>query len=169
MKKTITLALMMLILACSSLEPVATSSNDLNLQESLKFSGKTPDLIAATKKAFSENDWKILYEGETLPKKNYSTFSNMSHNPFMSPRGAEYDQIAIDKALSTNQAPSYYLQAKTPTSAFSFGAEIFVVVFEGDPSGSATAIAASSGQALEKKKLGSYIQQLTDQLNSRID
>ncbi len=169
MKIIITLALALLVSACSSLEPIATSSSDLNLQENLKFSGSTPELIAATKKSFAENNWKVLYEGETLPNKNYSTLSNMSHNPFTSDRGAEYDQIAIDKTLSSNQAPSYFLQAKTPTSAFSFGAEIFVVVFKGAPSGSAVSIAASSGQALEKKKLGSYIQQLTNQLNSHAD
>jgi hypothetical protein len=169
MKKVVSIALVFFLSACSSLDPVATSSNDLNLKESLIFSASEADLIAATKESFSENNWKILYEGETLPKKNYSTFSNMSHNPFNTADNKNYDQIAIDKALSSNKAPSYYLQVKTPTSAFSFGAEIFVVIYKGKPDGSAVSISASSGQAFEKEKLGGYIKQLSDQINKKID
>ena len=155
------------VFGCSSLDPVAVSSSDVGIEEGLIFSSDFQAVVAATKDSFKEKKWKLLYEGETLPDKNYSHFSNMSHNPFNPSEAANYDQIAIDMVLEPGVAPSYYLQAKTPTSAFSYGAELFVVVYEGESGGSAIRISASSGQALEKKKLGTYIEELAGSIQSR--
>lgn len=168
MKKLVTAISIYLLSACTGLEPTSTSSSELDLQKNLQFTDSSTELIAATKSSFSDNKWKVLYEGETLPDRNYSTFSNMNYNVF-APSDNNYDQVAIDKALSSDQAPSYYLQAKTPTSAFSYGAEIFVVIYDAKNNGSVASIAASSGQGLEKKKLPGYISQLAEQLNTKAD
>jgi hypothetical protein len=66
-------------------------------------------------------------------------------------------------------APKHFITGKTPTSAFSFGAELFITVFESPNSGSVVSISASTSQVLEKDKLELYINQYTDLLNQKID
>ena len=154
--------------SCASLEPSAVSSNDLHLQQNMEYSSSPEAVSNAVKKSFASFNWKLLYEGETLPAKNYSSFSNMSHNLLSKDEG-QYDQMAFDKILSADQAPSIYLQAKTPTSAFSYGAEVFVVVYKTTSGGSVVAISASSGQALEKKKLSGYVNDLSNKIQELID
>ncbi len=169
MKKFILIGLSLITSCCSSLNPIAISSNELNLQSSLKFKSGTERLVSATKEAFSESKWLILYEGNKLPTENYSTPANVTHNPFSAPNSVNYAQIAFDKALSPNEAPKYYMQAKTPTSGFSYGAEIFVVIYSTKKNESMVSISASTGQALEKKKLEDYITNLTFMLNTKVD
>jgi len=65
--------------------------------------------------------------------------------------------------------PKHFITGKTPTSAFSFGAELFITVFEAPDSGSVVSIAASTSQVIEKDKLELYINEYTDLLNQLID
>ena len=63
---------------------------------------------------------------------------------------------------------AFGLQAKTPTSAFSFGAELFVTLFESPENGSVVQVSSSSSQVLEKKKLEAYIDELAALLNEKL-
>jgi hypothetical protein len=164
MKRVATLLLAILISACANLEPKTVSSSDLGTQGKLIFKDDVAQTIDATKKAFSENGWKILYEGSEPPQKDYAYFSN--RDPFSD---KSYDRIAWDQALSSTMPPKHFITGKTPTSAFSFGAELFITIFEAPDSGSVVSIAASTSQVVEKDKLELYINEYADLLNQLID
>jgi hypothetical protein len=164
MKEIAVLLMTMLISSYANLEPRTVSSNNFDTQGKLIFKAAVTQTVVATKKAFSEKGWKILYEGSEPPKKDYAYFSN--REPFS---GKSYDRIAWDKSLSSTMAPKHFITGKTPTSAFSFGAELFITVFESPNSGSVVSISASTSQVLEKDKLELYINQYTDLLNQKID
>ena len=157
-------ALALLSLAAhADLKPRSVTSFDLPVQGELIFTASVDDASAAIKEVVAERKWKVLYEGDELPKKNYAPFSNTA--PF---DGKNYDRIAWDKSTQGPMPPKKYLQAKTPTSAFSFGAELFVTVFEAPNGGSVVAITASTSQIKEKNKLETYIDEFAKSLNQRI-
>jgi hypothetical protein len=164
MKKLAAVLLVTLLSACAHLEPKTVSSSNLETQGRLIFKTDVAKVVAATKKVFVEKGWKILYEGDEAPKKDYSYFSN--REPFS---GKSYDRVAWDKTLSSSMPPKYFITGKTPTSAFSFGAELFITIFESPDSGSVVSIAASSSQILEKDKLASYIDEYAGLLNQSIE
>ncbi len=64
--------------------------------------------------------------------------------------------------------PKWYVQAKTPTRALTFGAELFITVFEAPDHGSVVVVTASTSQLREKDKLEAYIGDFTAALNSKI-
>ncbi len=150
--------------ACNALQPEAMSSSDLPVAGDLIFKAKVDDTIAASKAVLEDKKWKLLYEGAENPTKNYSYFSNTA--PFNS---KDYDRMTWDMALNSEIAPKQYIQAKTPTNLISFGAELFITIFESPDEGSIVAIAASSSQLAEKKKLGTYIGEFSTLLNEKID
>jgi len=152
--------------AHAGLGPKAVSTQDFDPGSSLIFQADAQQVAAAIKEIVAEQKWKLLYEGAEQPKKNYSFFSNAYANP-ITYRSA--DKAAWEKAKADDLEPRAYLQAKTPTSAFSFGAEIFVIVYQSKESGSLVSIAASTSQIKEKKKLEGYISDLAKSLNDKLD
>jgi len=162
MKHLLFAVLALSITACANLEPKTISSSELPLQKQLIFKAGVDETFAATKQVFADKGWKLLYEGAEPPKREYAYFSN--RGPF----DGSYDRLAWGKSTAGPQPPRKYLEAKTPTSAFSFGAELFVALFEGPDGGSAVAITASTSQMNEKDKLESYIGEFTTLLTQKV-
>ena len=159
------IAIMALALAgCNKLEPRSISSYDMEVQGTLIFKANVSQTVEATKAAFKQKGWKVLYEGDEMPKKNYSYFSNRA--PF---NNTNYDRIAWDQSLSSTIAPKHFLTGKTPTSAFSFGTELFFVFFETPNSGSAITITAATSQVFEKDKVESYINEFSAIVNENLE
>ncbi|MEH6421049.1 hypothetical protein [Pseudomonas sp. CGJS7] len=140
------------------------STQEFDPGGSLVFQAKPEDVAAAAKAFVEEKKWKVLYEGAELPKKNHGMFANTSGFS-----GRSTDKEAWAKANEAGLKPKAFLQAKTPTSAFSFGAELFVVVYESGEGGSIVAIAGSTSQMTEKKKLEGYIGEIVTALNEKLD
>jgi uncharacterized lipoprotein YmbA len=155
--------LVMSLAACAQLEPKTLTSLELPVQGQLIFKASVDQTFEATKQVFTEEGWKLLYEGSELPKKEYAYFSNRDPDG-----GKSYDRAAWGKTIGGSMPPKKYLEAKTATSAFSFGAELFVTLFEAPNQGCVVAITASSGQALEKDKLETYINSFTTRLNQKV-
>lgn len=151
--------------ANAGLGPRTISTQEFDPGTSLVFQVDADKVAAAFKDAVADRKWKMLYEGSEPPKKGHSYFSNASGNPFSFRTG---DKAAWEKAKAEGLEPKAYLQAKTPTSAFSFGAELFVVVYQAKDSGSFVSIAASTSQIKEKKKLESYISDIAKSLNEKL-
>lgn len=149
--------------ALAKLGPETVSTHEFDADSSLVFQAAPDAVVTASKDVFAEKKWKLLYEGAELPKKNHGMFSNM--HAFS---GRSGDKAAWEKATAAGMNPRFYLQAKTPTSAFSFGAELFVVVYESPEGGSLVSIVASTSQALEKKKMRDYIASLASELNMKL-
>jgi hypothetical protein len=163
MKKLLLLLLAFGLSACAALQPKTVTSSDLDVQGRLIFKANVDSTFEATKQAFAAKGWKLLYEGTEVPRRGFSYFSNS--DPIS---GKSYDRIAWDKTLNSTLPPRKYLQAKTPTSAFSFGAELFVTLFESPENGSVVQVSSSSSQVLEKKKLEAYIDELAALLNEKL-
>ncbi|MGO1073628.1 hypothetical protein [Lysobacter sp. CA199] len=140
------------------------STQEFDPGGSLVFQAKSEDVAAAAKAFLAEKKWKVLYEGAELPKKNHGMFANTRGFT-----GRSTDKEAWAKAGEAGLKPTAYLQAKTPTSAFSFGAELFLVVYESGDGGSIVSIAGSTSQMLEKKKLEGYIGEIVTALNEKLD
>lgn len=149
--------------AFAKLGPETLSSQEIDPGSSLIFQVGAQDVGTTAKAVFSEKKWKLLYEGNELPKKNHGMFSNA--HAFS---GRSGDKAAWEKASAAGLEPRVYLQAKTPTSAFSFGTELFVVVYESKEAGSLVSIVASTSQIAEKKKMQSYISELAAMLNEKL-
>lgn len=148
---------------CAALEPKTVSSAEVGDVTHLEFRAEPNDAAEAVKAAIAEKKWKLLYSGAEMPEKNHGYFSNQRVS------GASDDPAAWQKADQVAMKPTAYLQAKTPTSAFSFGAELFIVVYAKGEGGTAVSIAASTSQIIEKKKLGTYISELSTSLDQRLD
>lgn len=149
---------------CAALEPKTVSSVEAGDVTHMEFRAGPEDAAEAVRAAIADKKWKLLYSGADLPKENHGFFSNHRMS------GASADGAAWQKADQVAMKPAVYLQAKTPTSAFSFGAELFIVVYDrGEGGGTAVSIAASTSQMLEKKKLGTYISELRTSLDQRLD
>lgn len=162
MKHLLTLLAVLALPACANLQPKTVTSSDRDVQSTLVFKASTDETGKAIKEVLSEKRWKLLYEGEQPPKNEYSYFSNRS------PLSDEsYDRIAWDKSLNSTMPPRKYLQAKTPTNAFSFGAELFITLFESPEKGTVVSITASTSQIIEKDKLDGYIDEFAAQLNKK--
>ena len=144
-------------------KPRTVSSNDLPVQSELIFVASPDESLAALKAVVEGLDWKLLYEGNELPPKEYAYFSNSA-----ALSGKSYDRIAWDRSSEGEMPPKWYVQAKTKTTAMSFGAELFVTVFETPNQGSVVAITASSSQAREKNRLETYIDGFAKELNGKI-
>jgi len=157
-------AIVVLLSSCANLDPISVSSYDMNMKSELSFSKKPDQMLTMTKEVISELNWKIIYEGETLPTKNYSGPSNQS--AFHS---GDYDAIAWDKTMSPGAMPYMYIEAKTPTSLSSFGAAIFIIVFKPNNGLTSVAITGSTSQIIEKEKLESYIKSFSEKMNSKIN
>lgn len=164
MKKFILLVLFFTFVSCAGLAPKTIGSSDLEAQGQLIFKSPVKETVRATKSVVGDMHWRLLYEGEQLPKRGYSYFSN--RDPLT---GRSYDRAAWDAALSSQMVAKYYIQAKTPTSAFSYGSELFFVIFESPNGGSVVSLSASSGQVNEKNKLESYINNYASSINQKID
>lgn len=154
-----------LLSGCGYLEPKIVSSKDYAIQNKLAFKTDIKKVIIATENAFKKQGWEILYQGIEKPKKSYAFFSN--RGGIMATK--DFDKIAWDKSLNSKFEPKYFITGKTPTSAFSFGTELFIVLYSADHSTTVTQITASSGQLLEKDKLEGYINIYADLLNSEIN
>lgn len=150
--------------AFAGLGPKTISSQEFDPGSSLVFQANAADVAAAVKAFVADKKWKLLYEGAELPKKNHGHFANT-----YAFSGRSADKEAWAKAGAAELKPAAYLQAKTPTSAFSFGAELFVVVYERPEGGAIVSIAASTSQIAEKKKLEGYIGELAAALNEKLD
>lgn len=164
MDKIMAILSMLLLPACSYLTPRFVSSTDLDVQGELIFKSAVPETAVAAKEAFISQGWKVLYEGCKYPPQEYSYFSNRA--PLTN---KSYDRIAWDKSLSAAMDPKYFITGKTPTSGFSFGAELFITIFDSPESGSIVSITASTSQVAEKKKLEQYINEYASKLNESID
>lgn len=152
------------ISGCAGLEPKTISSADLGMQEELVFAVSEENAVEATRGVFAEQGWKMLYEGASPPQKDYAYFSN--RHPLSD---KSYDKAAWDESLTSTAAPTYFITGKTPTSAFSYGAELFITVYAVASGGSAVSISAATSQVNEKKKLEMYIQQYTAGVNRLLD
>ncbi|MBL4602620.1 MAG: hypothetical protein JKY84_07745 [Emcibacteraceae bacterium] len=164
MKTLFTIVMATLLTACNALQPDAMSSSDLPIAGDLIFTASVDETIEASKAVLKDKKWKILYDGEDKPTKNYSFFSNAA--PF---NNIDYDRVTWDMTLNSTIAPKHYIQAKTPTNLISFGAELFITIFESPKNGSIVSIAASSSQLAEKKKLGAYLEEFSNLMNEKID
>ena len=151
--------------ADAGLGPRTISTQEFDPGSSLVFQADADKVAAAFKDAVADRKWKMLYEGNEPPDRGHSYFSNASANPFSFRTG---DKAAWEKAKAEGLMPKAYLQAKTPTSAFSFGAELFVVIYQAKQSGSCVSIAASTSQIKEKKKLEGYISEIARSLNEKL-
>ena len=109
-------------------KPRTVSSGDLPVQGELIFVASPDETFSAVKAVVEGLDWKLLYEGNEPPTKEYAYFSNSAAFS-----GKSYDRIAWDRSSEGEMPPKWYLQAKTKTTAMSFGAELFVTVFEHQP------------------------------------
>ena len=163
MKKWILIVAVLTVSGCETLKPRTVSSAEAGEASRLEFQSGPDSAAAAAKAAIAEQKWKLLYSGTERPKDDHGFQSN---NHFS---GETDDQLAWSKSDQAGLKPTAYLQAKTPTSAFSWGAELFVVVYATDTGGSTIAISASTSQALENDKLGSYIRQLGSAIDQRLD
>ena len=163
MKRWMLVLAMTGLTGCAALEPRTVSSSEAGDVSHLEFRAAPDDAAQAVRAAIADKKWKLLYSGSELPNDNHGHFSNAHVS------GASADPAAWQKADQVAMKPTAYLQAKTPTSAFSFGAELFVVVYARDDGGTAISIAASTSQMLEKKKLGGYISELGASLEQRLD
>lgn len=164
MRLLFTLILVAGISACAELRPKTVTSSDLDVQGALIFKSSVDKTFDAIKGVISEKKWKLLYEGDEPPKQDYGYFSNQ--DPFST---ESYDRIAWDRSLSSTMAPKKFLQAKTPTSAFSYGAEIFVTLFESPDKGTVVSVSTSTSQIIEKDKLETYINEFAQSLNEKVD
>ena len=154
------IAPIILVVACTSLDPVSVSSNDLNMQSELR-SNKSPDqLTTSVKQVIAELNWKILYEGSMLPKGSLSGASNTS--PLHS---GDFDAVAWNKTLKSGAEPYKFVEVITPVTFFSYGAAIFIVVFKAQNGETSVAITGSTSQVNEKKKMEIYIKEFSDRLN----
>jgi hypothetical protein len=148
MKKTFVLLLAIALSACSALSPKVVSSSDLGIEEQLVFKASVDATLQMTKQVLADKGWKLSYEGTEPPR--------------------EYDRIARDATLSSAIRPKQFLQAKTPISAFSFGAELLVLLYEAPDNGCIVSVTAGTTQVLEKKRLEGYIVELAKQLNQNL-
>ena len=169
MKRFMRVLVCLALLSAASFAQAGLGAKTISTQEfdpggSLVFQAKTEEVVAATKAFVSEKKWKVLYEGTELPKKNHGMFANTRGFT-----GRSTDKEAWAKAAAAGLKPKAYVQAKTPISAFSFGAELFVVVYESEDGGSIVSIAGSTSQIAEKKKLESYIGEIVTALNEKLD
>jgi hypothetical protein len=144
-------------------KPRTVSSSDLPVQGELIFVASPDETLAAVKAVLEALDWKLLYDGNELPTKEYAYFSNSAAFS-----GKSYDRIAWDRSSEGEMPPKWYVQAKTKTTAMSFGAELFVTVFEAPNQGSVVVITASSSQLREKNRLETYIDGFAKELNGKI-
>lgn len=165
MKRFLVFMLMMLVAssAVAKLGPEVVSTHEFDPGSSLVFQAEPEAVVAAIKAVIAERKWKVLYEGAELPQKNHGMFSNM--HAFS---GRSGDRAAWERAASVGLSPSFHLQAKTQTSAFSFGTELFVVVYASPENGTLVSIAASTSQVVEKKKMRDYIIGLASDLNGKL-
>lgn len=163
MKKWILIVAVLTVSGCETLKPRTVSSAETGAPSRLEFQAGPEAVMAAAQVAIAEQKWKLLYSGTERPKDDHGFQSN---NHF---GGETDDQLAWSKSDQAGLEPTAYLQAKTPTSAFSWGAELFVIVYATDTGGSVIAISASTSQALEKEKLGSYISQLGTAIDQRLN
>ncbi len=164
-KTVMFIAITFLLTGCGYLEPKIVSSKDFAIQNKLAFNTGLEEVITASKNAFKNQGWELLYEGKEKPKKNYAFFSN--RGGFLST--SDFDKIAWEKSLNSKFEPKYFMTGKTPTSAFSFGTELFIVLYLSNDSRTIAQITASSGQLLEKDKLEGYINKYAESLNKELN
>lgn len=157
------IALVASLSVSAQLKPRTVSSSDLPVEGELIFMASADDTFAAVKQVIEERRWKLLYEGSELPDKERAYFSNIAAFS-----GKSYDRIAWDRSTEGPMPPRWYVQAKTPTRALTFGAELFITVFEAPNQGSVVVITASTSQVREKDKLEGYIGELAAALNAQI-
>lgn len=163
MKKWILIVAVLSLSGCETLKPRTVSSAEAGAVSRLEFQASPETAAAAVKAAIAEQQWKLLYSGAQKPKENHGFQSN---NHFS---GETDDLLAWGKAEQADLKPVAYLQAKTPISAFSWGAELFIVVHATGTGGSAITLSASTSQALEKEKLGDYMSQLGNAIDQHLD
>lgn len=159
-KLFLTYILAFFVVGCANLNPVSTSSKELDLEKQLVTDLPVDELELKLHNIFKDLKWSMLYEGEKIPNRSLSGYSN--RNPMHS---SNFDLLAWEKALKSDVAPYKFIQLKTPTSLSSYGASIFVVIYKKD-NGSELSVAASTGQIAEKKKLSSYILEISNRLNA---
>jgi hypothetical protein len=66
------------------------------------------------------------------------------------------DQQAWSRVLKDARSPDYFMKAKTPTSAFSYGAMVYIALRK-DEDNVSVLVGSASNQVNEKEKLASYI------------
>lgn len=172
------------LMATGCVTPRSISSIEMGIQDQLVFKSDKSQTVSAANEVVSDLGWSSLYAGDKRPDgtnssgdrslrglmmPNDSGLSNTSNNIFSSAEDAEkYDQMAFAKAEQAGAEPEYYLQAKTPKTPFTYGAEIFVVFYDKGAAGSVVSIAASSSQLAEKDKLEGYISEFTSRMKKKL-
>lgn len=153
------------MVGCANLEPRIISSKDYDVKNRLVFNASQEEVVKASKEVFKLKEWDLFYEGEEKPSKTYSYFS--SHGgPF---NYKNYDNVAWNQSLMSKLQPTYYITGKTPTSAFSFGAEFFIVLYSSDDHITVAQVTMASNQIAEKDKLEGYIQEYAALLNEQLN
>lgn len=155
----------------TAVSPKMITSTGLNLQGKLIFiDAYVSQIVNATEEAFNEKKWKVLYEGSELPKEDYSLFSNARINTlFFIPVASGHDSRSWNTLLMNDMKPVHFITGKTPTSPLSWGAELFIVIFESSESDLVVAVSVASGQMLEKDKLETYLNEYIELLNKYMD
>lgn len=164
MNKIIFVIVLSMLLGCqASFNPKTVSSNDDSFVKPLLFKSSLEKTISNSKSIFSKMNWKLLYEGKNLPDRSYGNWNN--RNVLIGIfHSHDHDRIVWDDLLSPDSVPVYYMQVKTPTTLTSYGAQIFLALYETKNNDIVLAISASSNQVRERNKLKSYIETFSDDL-----
>ncbi len=162
----------LLLQACTVVQPKAVSLSESGF-DSLVFREDLERVVSSIEKIISENGWKLIYKGSQLPEHDGSVSSNarttLNVNYYANTINmSSLDSKAWNMISGKYNSPVSYIQIKTPTTDFSFGAEIFVVVFDLPDNKIAVEVSSASSQALEIKKLESYLSDFSSDLKSDI-
>ena len=161
------LVILLLVQSCSSLMPQTRTitMHDINI-EALAFTASSSEIIESLKTITKSKKWKILHNDDELPTKDKSMYSNSTFEmDSKSTTHISLDHIAWNRILNSHSNSTTYIQILTKKSLSSYGAEIFIVIYEPEAGKVILEIAAGTTQISEKKKLDSYISSLSEELN----
>ncbi|BCE03683.1 hypothetical protein [Marinicellulosiphila megalodicopiae] len=159
------LLVLILMQSCAMPQSRTISTKDINI-EKISYSAEYEEVLESIYEIAKSKKWKVLHSGDALPDEEKSWDSNATYE--ISKKGTttiSQDYLAWNKIINLYDNPKQYIQLKTKTTAFSYGAEIFIAIYEPKNNTILVEVAAGSSQAVEKKKLDGYISFLVDELN----
>jgi hypothetical protein len=146
-----------IIIGCAS----TTTREDVMESHTHDFKGKTPtDVLNATKLAVKQLDWSINDEGD----KALQFLVGGVGSSLTSDSELAWKNVAPD-AKSTNQK---FIGIRTPMSVFSFGAHLYISIYQNNNS-TYMRMAGSTSQITEKKKIPQHLQKLYQKIKSNLE
>lgn len=175
MKAITTIIFAVFLTSCSgpAIKSNVYSLKEFNSGEPLILKASIQEVAGRITKSIEDFGWVKLYSENKPPQKDsymmanydskFSYESNFNHT-FVTTLTTRDGKFWI-QAMEGLDERSFFIHARTPISAFSYGTELFIVLSQESEKLTSVNIVAASQQWAEKNKMPGYIKDLMKSIN----